>query len=228
VAGSEEQTPPEQASEVVTPQQEGAGDEAKIPTPESAPWWCHMTIAIRLLAVGILLCSVAYPVVVSLAGHALWSAQVEGSVVELDGESVGSRLIGQQFTSDLFFHPRPSFRGYDAMHSGSQNLGPHSEALTERVKEQLGQLKQQGISPENVPVSWVTESGSGLDPHISPDAARLQIPRVSRASGLSRKALEGLIERHTEGKLLGLFGQERVNVLLLNLAVRKGLAKANE
>ncbi|MFO7958891.1 MAG: potassium-transporting ATPase subunit KdpC [Candidatus Brocadiia bacterium] len=202
-------------------QPEGAAEEVEIPSPESAPWPRHLSISLRLLVAGVLLCSVAYPAVVTLAGQALWPAEAHGSIVDLDGQPVGSRLIGQEFASDAFFHPRPSSKGYDGMDSGSQNLGPLNEELTERVAQRLEELEEQGIPAERVPAGWVTESGSALDPHITPAAARLQVPRVSRATGMAREQLEKLIEEHTEGKFIGLFGQQRVNVVLLNLDIRK-------
>lgn len=114
------------------------------------------------------------------------------------------------------------------MDSGSQNLGPLSAALTERVQERLAELQSQGVDPARVPVSWVTESGSALDPHITPEAARLQIPRVSQETTLPPATLEQLIETHTEGRFMGLFGMERINVLLLNLEIQERLGEVNE
>jgi K+-transporting ATPase ATPase C chain len=204
-------------------QPEGAEEEADMAPPESAPWTHHLSISLRLLVAGVLLCSVAYPAVVTLAGQVLWPAQARGSIVELDGQPVGSRLIGQEFMDDIFFHPRPSSKGYDGMDSGSQNLGPLSEKLTERVTRRLEELEKQGIPAERVPVGWVTESGSALDPHITPAAARLQVPRINRSTGMPSAEVEEFIEKRTEGKLVGLFGQERVNVLLLNLDIQKRL-----
>lgn len=205
--------------------QAGRNDVVEAPIPEPASWKHHMTIALRLLFAGVLLCSVAYPAFVTLVGQTLWSAGAQGSIVELDGEAVGAELIGQPFSSDVFFHPRPSSKGYDGMDSGSQNLGPLNDALTERISQRLQELQEEGIDPARVPVDWVTESGSGLDPHITPAAAHLQIPRVSRATGLSPAALEELIEKHTVGKFMGLFGWERVNVLFLNLDVQTRLGE---
>lgn len=209
--------------EEAAPQPDGAEVETEIESPESAPWPRHLSISLRLLVAGVLLCSVAYPAVITLAGHILWPAQARGSMVELDGQPVGSRLIGQEFTDDTFFHARPSSKGYDGMDSGSQNLGPLNDALTERVAQRLEELEEQGIPAERVPVGWVTESGSALDPHITPAAARLQVPRINRSTGMTPAELEEFIEKRTEGKLVGLFGQERVNVLLLNLDIQKRL-----
>lgn len=197
-----------------------AADALQAPSPQPAPWSQQLIVALRLLIAGILLCSVLYPLLVTLVVQALWPATAHGGIIELDGEAIGAELIGQSFNSDIFFHPRPSSKGYDGMNSGSQNLGPLNELLTERVAERLQDLQERGIDPARVPAAWVTESGSSLDPHIMPAAARLQAPRVSRASGLSPSELEELIAIHTEGKLLGIFGWERVNVLLLNMDVQ--------
>ncbi len=207
-----------------TPREPDVGEEAgEVPTPEAAPFGRHLAAGLRLLIAAVLLCSVAYPAAITLASRALWPQQSRGSILELAGRPVGSGLIGQPFHSEVFFHPRPSSKGYDGMNSGSQNLGPVNQALTDRVGKRLAELQGEGIAPAQVPVGWVTESGSSLDPHITPAAARLQVPRVSRAAGLPPVELEELIEKHLEGKLLGLFGQERVNVLLLNLEVQQRL-----
>jgi len=195
----------------------------EIPTPEPEPLLRHLASNLRLLISGILVCTVIYTAVLLLVGKVFWQDRSEGSLVHLDGKPVGAELIGQSFTSAHFFHPRPSSKGYDGMNSGSQNLGPYNEVLTDRVRARLKELEDEGVISETVPVDWVTESGSGLDPHITPAAALVQLPRVSRASGLPQKELEKLIDEHTEGKLLGLFGQERVNVLLLNMNIQKRL-----
>lgn len=192
---------------------------------ETMPWKRQLSVALRLLIVGILLFSVLYPGLVTLVAQTLWSANAQGGIVERDGVAVGAELIGQPFSSDVFFQPRPSSKGYDAMNSGSQNLGPLNEALTERVSSRLEELQEEGIDSARVPVDWVTESGSSLDPHITPAAARLQVPRISQASGLSPATLETLINEYTEGKFLGLFGWERVNVLLLNMDVQTRLGE---
>ncbi len=219
----EDRPEPRNLPEEATEQPPAGEEDREIPSPESAPLMRHLTVALRLLVAGMLGCSVTYPAVVSLAARVLCADEARGSILEIDGRAVGSRLVGQSFSSDVFFHPRPSSKGYDAMDSGSQNLGPHNEELTERVRRELARLRQQGIAPEQVPVGWVTESGSSLDPHITPAAARLQVPRVSRASGIPASELEELVDRHTEGRFIGLFGQQRVNVLLLNLEVQKRL-----
>lgn len=210
----------DEAQEHAAPRDASAGV-----TPEAIPWRQQLRIALRLLIMSLLFFSVLYPAFVSLVGQTLWRSNAQGGIVESNGVPVGAELIGQSFNSDVFFHPRPSSKGYDAMNSGSQNLGPLSEALTTRVSSRLEELQEEGIDPARVPADWVTESGSSLDPHITPAAARLQAPRISQASGLSPATLESVIEEHTEGKFLGIFGWERVNVLLLNLDVQTRLGE---
>ncbi|MFW5915699.1 MAG: K(+)-transporting ATPase subunit C [Planctomycetota bacterium] len=222
----EESAPPvpeiDEQDETATEDQE----DDTIPEPESRSLGHHLGTALRLLVAGILVCSIVYTLCVNIIGNVLAGDGARGSVVKFEGRPVGSRLIGQRFTSDAFFHPRPSSKGYDGTDSGSQNLGPLNEELTARVAEQVEELQTEGIDPADVPGNWVTESGSSLDPHISPAAARLQIPRVSRETGLSEDTLEKLVDKHSEGKFLGLFGQRRVNVLLLNLDIQEHAGKA--
>ncbi|MFW5914954.1 MAG: potassium-transporting ATPase subunit C, partial [Planctomycetota bacterium] len=150
----------EEQDETATEDQE---DET-IPEPESRSLGHHLRTALRLLVAGILVCSVVYTLCVSVIGNVLAGDGARGSMVEFEGRTVGSRLIGQRFNSDAFFHPRPSSKGYDGMDSGSQNLGPLNEELTARVTEQLEELQREGIEPADVPGDWVTESGSSLDP----------------------------------------------------------------
>jgi len=202
---------------------EKAKKQEEIPEPESEPLLRHLGSGLRFLIAGILIFAVIYPGVLLLAGKAFWKDKSEGGLIHLDGKPVGAELIGQRFTSGRFFHPRPSSKGYNGMNSGSQNLGPYNEALTGRVAARTEELRREGIAPGNIPAGWVTESGSALDPHITPAAALLQLPRISRASGLPGSELKKMIDEHTEGKLMGLYGQERVNVLLLNLDIQKRL-----
>lgn len=217
---------PEDAPEEEEPEEddlEKGKKQEEIPEPESEPLLRHLGSGLRFLIAGILIFAVIYPGVLLLAGKAFWKDKSEGGLIHLDGEPVGAELIGQRFTSGRFFHPRPSSRGYNGMNSGSQNLGPYNQALTVRVAARLEELRREGIAPGDVPAGWVTESGSALDPHITPSAALLQLPRISRASGLPESELKKMIDEHTEGKLMGLYGQERVNVLLLNLDIQKRL-----
>jgi K+-transporting ATPase ATPase C chain len=174
--------------------------------------------ALVLTALTVILLGGVYPLAVWGIGHAAFASRSEGSLVYRGNTVVGSSLIGQRFTSDKYFHGRPSAAGkdgYDAAASGGSNLGPTSKALADRVSaDRLSLLGTDGPNPPN---DLLTTSASGLDPHISPEAARYQIPRVLRARpDVDRAALEGLIARHTEQRTLGLLGEQRVNVLALN------------
>jgi len=165
-----------------------------------------------LIIVGLIIFSVIYPLVLLGVGQLLpFSAR--GSVVKIDGQPVGSVLIGQKFSAPYFFHARPSSVDYDASNSGSSNLGPENKLLAKRVSEQLKELSSTGISVPEVSADMVTESASGLDPHISPESAYLQVPRVSAGSGISTEKLEDMIKNGTRGRLLGVFGGKRINVL---------------
>jgi K+-transporting ATPase ATPase C chain len=148
-------------------------------------------------------------------------SQAEGSLIEKDGKIVGSTLIGQNFTSDRYFWPRPSATGnapYDASASTGTNLGTTSEKLKEAVKAAIDKLHKSGIAGP-VPADAATSSGSGLDPHISPAFALAQVERVAKARKLSPDAVKTLVDDHTDGRLLGIIGEPRVNVLELNMAL---------
>jgi len=184
-----------------------------------------LLISLRMAALTVVLFGLVYPAVVWAIGRVFVPAQADGSLVRVDGAVVGSTLIGQGFSDDRYFHGRPSAAGdgYDAMASGASNLGPTSsdlaEAVSERVTATIG--KNPGSRHGAIPVDLVTASGSGLDPHISPDAANLQAPRVARATGLPLVDVKMLIAQHTDGRQLGVLGEPRVNVLELNLALDK-------
>ena len=180
--------------------------------------------AARLLLVLTVLTGILYPVTITLAANVLFPAQANGSLIVRDGRIVGSALIGQSFTSERYFWPRPSAIDYNPLPSGGSNLGPTSAALQAKVIERAAAIRQANRLAEDaaIPVDLLFASGSGLDPHISPDAARLQIDRVAAARGFTsaqRDQLAALIERAIEPPQLGVLGEPRVNVLRLNLAV---------
>jgi len=167
----------------------------------------------------------AYPLAVTGLAQAVFPRQANGSlVVGADGKPVGSELIGQLYADPKNFWGRPSATGdkpYNGLASGGSNLGPLNPALRDAVAERVKALREANPQQQQVPVpiDLVTASGSGLDPHISPEAARWQVPRVARARNVPPEALESLIARHTEGRWLGFLGEARVNVLELNLAL---------
>jgi len=158
--------------------------------------------------------------------------QAKGSLIERDGKVIGSALIGQEFKSDNYFHGRPSATTapdpndptksvsapYNAANSGGSNLGPSNKALIERVQGDIDALKKENPSAA-VPIDLVTTSGSGLDPDISPEAAYFQVPRVAKARNLSEDKVRDVVREHIEDRFLGILGEPRVNVLLLNLAL---------
>ena len=179
--------------------------------------------AIVILALLTLLTGMVYPLVLTGLAQAIFPSRANGSLVVRDGTSVGSRLIGQPFDDPKYFWGRLSATApfaYNAAASSGSNLGPLNPALTDAVKARVDALRAADPGNESpIPVDLVTASGSGLDPHVSPAAARWQVPRVARARGLDPVAVQTLVEQHTEGRQWGFFGEARVNVLALNLAL---------
>ena len=178
--------------------------------------------AVLLLGLSVLL-GVAYPLAVAGIGQVVFREQAEGSLVEIDGETVGSRLLGQAFVSMQYFHSRPSAAGdgYDGSRSGGSNLGPHNPALLDAVAERVETYRRTNALSDdvNVPVDAVTASASGLDPHISLANARLQAPRVAGERGFALDVVLELIDEHLADRPLGVLGDPGVNVLELNLAL---------
>lgn len=169
----------------------------------------------------IILCGV-YPLVVFAASQLLFSHQADGSLlVDKSGAIRGSALIAQNFTGAQFFHPRPSANTFDAANSGGNNLGPTSSNLAAQISQRIADYRRENDSPANaiVPADAVTASASGLDPHISPANAEIQIPRVAKARGISEEQLSKLVQQNTSGRDLGIFGEPRVNVMTLNFAL---------
>jgi K+-transporting ATPase ATPase C chain len=172
------------------------------------------------VCLAVLLCGI-YPALVWAVAQGLFHSKANGSLVSVKGQVIGSSLLGQQFAGPGYFHPRPSAAGdgYDAANSGGSNLGPTSQKLIDAVKERIAAYRaENNLAPGVlIPVDAVTSSGSGLDPHISVPNALLQARRVAEARGLGEEAVRRSIAAHTEGRDLGILGEPRVNVLMLNL-----------
>jgi K+-transporting ATPase ATPase C chain len=171
-----------------------------------------------------ILCGAVYPLLMTGIAQGVFPRQANGSIVEQDGEALGSSLVGQSFSGPEYFHARPSAAGadgYDGGASSGSNLGPSSQALVDRVTESLATIRDENNLAANapIPVDAVTASGSGLDPHISPAYAELQIARVAGERRMTEAEVRSLVKRHTDGSLLFVAGEPRVNVLLLNLAL---------
>lgn len=178
----------------------------------------NLITAVLMTIVTTILLGIIYPLAVTALAQLLFHDKANGQLISQNSKLVGSRIIGQPFTTDAYFHSRPSYagNGYDAANSSASNLGPTNHILIDRVNASVAQLKAENPQ-QPVPIDLVTSSGSGLDPHITPAAAEFQIPRVARARGVSEQQLRAIIAKHTEGRQLGFLGEPRVNVLELNL-----------
>ena len=194
--------------------------------------------AIMVLVALTLITGLVYPLAITGIAQVIFPHQANGSLIDRDGKVIGSELIGQNFTSDKYFHGRPSATTapdpkdasktiaapYNAANSGASNLGPSNKALVDRVKGDIATLQKENPG-KAVPIDLVTTSGSGLDPDISPEAALFQAPRVAKARNLPEDRLRQLVEDKTEGRWFGILGEPRVNVLQLNLAIDRLAAK---
>ena len=183
--------------------------------------------AIGMTLVLCVLTGVIYPGVVTGLAQVLFSKQANGSLVTVNGRVVGSSLIGQPFARAEYFHPRPSAAGsgYDASTSSGTNKGPTDRKLADTLVAQAVNdvVASDGAQKGRIPSDMVTSSGSGLDPHISPANAQLQVGRVARARGVDSARIRAIVDAHTEGRQFGFFGDPRVNVLLLNIAIDSAL-----
>ncbi len=185
----------------------------------------HLRSAVLMVIVLTLLFGIVYPLVMTGISQALFPAQANGSLVrDSAGNVIGSAILAQSFTQPQYFHPRPSAAGsdgYDASSSGASNLGPTNQKLIDTVRDRTDAYRQEnGLAADAaVPVDAVTASASGLDPDVSPANALLQVGRVARARGMPEDQVRALVQQHTDGRTLGIFGDPRVNVLKLNLAL---------
>lgn len=192
--------------------------------------------AVAMTFVLFILLGFVYPLAMTGVSQVLFNKQANGSLIENKGQVVGSELLGQSFTGDGYFHGRISAVNYNTysdessfggVSSGSANLAPSNPALKERVEKDVEAFlaANPGLKREDIPTDLLTSSGSGLDPHISPKAARIQIPAISKATGISADELNRIIDQYTDGRALGIFGEPRVNVLKANIEIYNRLNK---
>lgn len=178
----------------------------------------NLITSVLMTVVTTVLLGLAYPLLITGLAQLLFHDKANGQLVTSQGQVIGSRIIGQPFTGADYFHSRQSAagNGYDAANSGGTNFGPTNQKLVDRVKQDVASAQAENPS-RAVPVDMVTTSASGLDPHISPANAAFQLPRVAKQRGISQDKVQALVNKHTEGRQLGLLGEARVNVLELNL-----------
>ena len=180
----------------------------------------NLLIAVLMTIATTILLGLIYPLVVTLLAQLLFHDKANGQLISKNGDVIGSRLIGQRFVSDKYFHSRPSAagNGYDAANSSGSNLGPTNQKLIDRIKSDTA-TAQADNSNTPVPIDLVTASASGLDPDITPAAALFQVPRIARVRGLSEDQIHALVQGHILPRQFGILGEPRVNVLQLNLAL---------
>lgn len=187
------------------------------------------TIRVTLFTFALMfLTGYAYPMFITALAQGFFPHQANGSLIKKGGKVIGSELIAQNFAEKKYFHPRPSAAGagYEANNSGASNLSVTSKKLNDTFQERIAALKKENKG--SIPVDLITASGSGLDPHITPEAAAYQAPRIAKARNIEVSAINTLISDHTEGRTLGFIGMPRVNVLALNLALDKMTSKEKE
>jgi K+-transporting ATPase ATPase C chain len=195
--------------------------------------------SILISVVLLILCGIIYPLAMTGISQLVFNKKANGSMIFVNGKEVGSELIGQSFTDPRFFRGRVSAVNYNTyteadtkpdkngkvaytgVSSGSQNFAPSNKALTDRVQKDIDEFLKShpGVKKEDIPTDLLTSSGSGLDPNISPESAKIQIPAISKATGISEAELQNIVNKYTEGRALGIFGEPRVNVLKVNLEI---------
>jgi len=185
-----------------------------------------LKIAIRFTVITTILLGLAYPLAMTAIAHVLWRDKADGQLITKNGQVIGSAIIGQNFTSDIYFHGRPSAagNGYDAANSSGSNLAPSNKKLVDRINGDVATY-QKSNPGQPVPIDLVTTSGSGLDPDITPAAALYQVHRVAQARHMSDDAVRQLVKAHIQGRQFGILGEPRVNVLALNLALDEASGK---
>ncbi|AIS52982.1 potassium-transporting ATPase C chain [Thermoanaerobacter kivui] len=186
--------------------------------------------AIKFVFVLMVLLGLVYPFVMTAIANLLFPYQANGSIIMLDGKPVGSELIGQKFTDSRWFMGRPSVVDYNAESSGGTNYALSNPKFKEEVEKNIEEFlkKNPGVKRSDIPADIVTSSGSGLDPHISPEAAYLQVKRVAAANHLPEEVVKKLVDKNVEGRFLGIFGEPRINVLKLNLSLLEEIKRTKK
>jgi potassium-transporting ATPase KdpC subunit len=182
----------------------------------------HLGTSLRVTIVSVVLFGLIYPLAMTGVAQALFPRQANGSLLNVNGNPVGSAIIGQLWTKPQYFHGRPSAagKGYDPIATGGTNLGPTSKKLKDATKATIATLRQENPNASGPPpIDLVTSSASGIDPDVSPESAYWEAPRVAKARGMSVAAVDALIAKHVQGRTFGFLGEPRVNVLELNLAL---------
>ncbi|MGB9780179.1 potassium-transporting ATPase subunit KdpC [Caldanaerobacter sp.] len=184
--------------------------------------------AIKFTLILMIILGLVYPFVMTGLANLLFPYQSKGSIIKIDGKPVGSELIGQKFTDPRWFMGRPSAVDYEATSSGGTNYALSNPKFHEEVEKNIEDFlkKNPGVKRSDIPADIITSSGSGLDPHISPEAAYLQVKRVAEANGLPEEIVKKLVDKNIEGRFLGIFGEPRVNVLKLNLSLLEEIKKS--